>query len=255
MAAVGSDGADYLERLRGWGVEHRARARGRRQLHRAGDHHHRPRQQPDHRLPSRARCSRRTRRAVPARADIALGIIAPDGRDAMLQHAEQLARGRHPVHLRSGPGPADVRRRRAARASSSRRAGSRSTTTRREMLCERTGRTLEALSRSHLRGIVVTLGAEGCEVWQQGVRDARAGRDGRARWSTRPAAATPSAPRCCTAWSAAGRWSAAPRSATGSARSRSPAAAGRTTAAGSRVRSRRDAGAAQVPRSQTEARP
>src|SRR5439155_22926240 len=39
-----------------------------------------------------------------------------------------------------------------------------------QMLCERTGETLESLSRSHLRGIVVTLGAEGCDLWQQGVR-------------------------------------------------------------------------------------
>jgi adenosine kinase len=38
------------------------------------------------------------------------------------------------------------------------------------MLCERSGETLESLSRSHLRGVVVTLGADGCEVWQQGVR-------------------------------------------------------------------------------------
>ena len=39
-----------------------------------------------------------------------------------------------------------------------------------EMLCERTGLTLEVLSRSHLRGVVVTLGAEGCDLWQGGVR-------------------------------------------------------------------------------------
>ena len=38
------------------------------------------------------------------------------------------------------------------------------------MLCDRVGTSIEALSRTHLRGIVVTLGAEGCEVWQQGVR-------------------------------------------------------------------------------------
>jgi adenosine kinase len=36
------------------------------------------------------------------------------------------------------------------------------------MLCERMGRSLEALSRSHLQGVVVTLGAQGCDVWQQG---------------------------------------------------------------------------------------
>ena len=38
------------------------------------------------------------------------------------------------------------------------------------MLCERTGRSLESLSRSHLRGVVVTLGAEGCELWERGER-------------------------------------------------------------------------------------
>ena len=37
-----------------------------------------------------------------------------------------------------------------------------------KMLCERMDTTLEKLSRSHLRGVVVTLGAEGCEVWEQG---------------------------------------------------------------------------------------
>jgi adenosine kinase len=44
-----------------------------------------------------------------------------------------------------------------------------------QMLCERTGQTLEALSRTHLRGIVVTLGAEGCELWEQGTRTRVAG--------------------------------------------------------------------------------
>jgi adenosine kinase len=39
-----------------------------------------------------------------------------------------------------------------------------------KMLCDRTGQSLESLSRSHLKGVIVTLGAEGCEVWQQGVR-------------------------------------------------------------------------------------
>jgi len=38
------------------------------------------------------------------------------------------------------------------------------------MLCERTGHSLESLSRSHLKGVIVTLGADGCEVWEQGHR-------------------------------------------------------------------------------------
>jgi adenosine kinase len=36
------------------------------------------------------------------------------------------------------------------------------------MLCERTGESLDSLSRSHLKGVIVTLGAEGCDVWVQG---------------------------------------------------------------------------------------
>jgi hypothetical protein len=38
------------------------------------------------------------------------------------------------------------------------------------MLCERTGRSLEQLSDAHLRGVVVTLGAAGCDVWERGQR-------------------------------------------------------------------------------------
>jgi adenosine kinase len=41
-----------------------------------------------------------------------------------------------------------------------------------QMLAERTGRSIEAMSRSQLHGIVVTLGAQGCEIWQQGERTA-----------------------------------------------------------------------------------
>ena len=38
------------------------------------------------------------------------------------------------------------------------------------MLCDRTGESLASLSRSHLRGVVVTLAADGCEIWEQGER-------------------------------------------------------------------------------------
>ena len=38
------------------------------------------------------------------------------------------------------------------------------------MLSERTGLSIEQMSRSHLRGIVVTLGAQGSEVWVNGER-------------------------------------------------------------------------------------
>ena len=36
------------------------------------------------------------------------------------------------------------------------------------MLCDRTGQSLAELSTSHLAGVIVTLGHEGCDVWVQG---------------------------------------------------------------------------------------
>ena len=37
------------------------------------------------------------------------------------------------------------------------------------MLCERLGMTLEALSREpNLQGVIVTLGAQGCDLWRAG---------------------------------------------------------------------------------------
>jgi adenosine kinase len=39
-----------------------------------------------------------------------------------------------------------------------------------QMLGKRTGLDPEAMSRSHLRGVIVTLGAAGCDVWQGGKR-------------------------------------------------------------------------------------
>jgi adenosine kinase len=39
------------------------------------------------------------------------------------------------------------------------------------MLCERTGESLEQISqRAHLKGVIVTLGAQGCELWVHGER-------------------------------------------------------------------------------------
>ena len=107
--------------------------------------------------------------AIAARADIALAIIAPDGREAMLAHAAQLAAAGIPFIFDPGQGlpmfdGAELRRFIAQ--------ASWVTVNDYEarMLCERTGESLESLSRSHLRGVVVTLGAEGCDVWRDGAR-------------------------------------------------------------------------------------
>ena len=106
--------------------------------------------------------------AVPAREKIGVAIVAPDGRDAMLQHARQLVDAGIPFVFDPGQGlpmfdGAELRQ----------FVGQASWVAVNDyearMLVERTGISLESLSRSHLRGVVVTLGAAGCDMWQDGV--------------------------------------------------------------------------------------
>ena len=173
MAAVGEDGGDYLRRIESWGAS-TALVRTVAETHTAQaiiltdtDNN-----QITAFHPGAMQSAHLTQ--VPADAGIRVAIIAPDGRDAMLQHAEQLAQAKVPFIFDPGQqlpmfDGAELRRfvdQATWLAVNDYEA---------QMLCERTGRTLEALSRSHLRGIVVTLGAEGCDLWQQGVRTSVAG--------------------------------------------------------------------------------
>ncbi len=173
MAAVGTDGQGYLERLRTWGAStelvrviadsYTAQAiiitdQDNNQI----TAFHPGAMQSAHEI------------SVPQRADLRVAIIAPDGRDAMLLHAAQLAALDVPFIFDPGQqlpmfDGAELRAfvDQASWVAVNDYEG--------RMLCERTGHTLETLSRSHLRGVVVTLGAEGCELWQQGVRTLVAG--------------------------------------------------------------------------------
>jgi adenosine kinase len=108
------------------------------------------------------------RNVVPAdKGDIALAILAPDGRDAMISHAEQLAAAGIPFVFDPGQGlpmfNGDELRRFVELATwvtvNDYEA---------RMLCDRMGVDLAALSRMNLRGLVVTLAAEGCELWVDG---------------------------------------------------------------------------------------
>ena len=105
--------------------------------------------------------------ALPARADLKLALIGPDGRDAMLRRAADLSAAGIPFVFDPGQGlpmfdGAELRSfvEQATWVAVNDYEG--------RMLCERTGLSLAALSRSHLAGVVVTLGAEGCDVWMQG---------------------------------------------------------------------------------------
>jgi len=104
--------------------------------------------------------------AVTAREDIRLGIISPDGRDAMIQHAEQMHAAQIPFVFDPGQGlpmfdGADLARfiSQASWVTVNDYEG--------KMLCDRTGWTPAEISRQ-VRGLIITLGAQGCEVWIDG---------------------------------------------------------------------------------------
>ena len=85
------------------------------------------------------------------------------------------------------------------------------------MLCDRTGQTLAALSRSHLQGVIVTLATRAARCGSKAcARTCRAWR--RPRWSTRPAAAMRFAARCCYGLELGWPLASASSWATGSAR-------------------------------------
>ena len=168
MATVGADGAEYLQRVASWGAS-TALIRTVPDAHTAQaiiitdtDNNQITAFHPGAMQSAHLN-------AVPPDSDIRVAIIAPDGRDAMLQHAAQLAQAKIPFIFDPGQGlpmfdGAELRsfvEQATWVAVNDYEA---------QMLCERTGQTLESLSRSHLRGIVVTLGAEGCELWQNGLR-------------------------------------------------------------------------------------
>ena len=167
MAAIGADGGDYRRRIESWGATS-AHVRTIDDSHTAQaiiitdtDNN-----QITAFHPGAMQSAHLT--AVPDDAGIRVAIIAPDGRDAMLQHAEQLARAGIPFVFDPGQqlpmfDGAELRRfvtQATWLAVNDYEA---------RMLCERTGESLESLSRGTLRGIVVTLASEGCDLWENGV--------------------------------------------------------------------------------------
>jgi adenosine kinase len=168
MAALGSDGGGYLARMQSWGIDtslvlsdtelHTAQAiiitdRDNNQITAfhpgAMDHAHLI--------------------GTPSRSDLKIGIVAPDGREAMWRRAEQMHEAGIPFIFDPGQqlpqfDGAELMRfiDLASWVAVNDYEG--------RMLCERTGGTFAKLSTSHLKSVVVTLGAEGCEVWTQGSR-------------------------------------------------------------------------------------
>ncbi len=165
MGTVGSDGADYISRLQGMGINcefvHAVEGTYTAQAMIMADQNanqiaafHPGAMMLSHTID------------IAARSDIKVGIIAPDSRDGMLKHAEQfksahipfvfdpgqnlaLFDGQELIHLIELASWVTVNDYEA------------------KLLCDRTGLSYAELSR-RVEGLIVTLGAEGCEVWMQG---------------------------------------------------------------------------------------
>ena len=169
LAALGVDGSDYLARVQGWGADSSLIYRDS-ELHTAQCHITTDRDNNQITAFHPGAMSHAHHMAVPARADLAIGIIAPDGRDAMWQHAHQMhalgvpfmfdpgqqlpqfdgAEHREILGLARWVAVNDYEAR---------------------MLQDRTGETPAQMSlRPNIQGVVVTLAEHGCELWIRGER-------------------------------------------------------------------------------------
>jgi adenosine kinase len=166
MAALGSDGGDYLARLDAWKVD-TSLVRREPEMYTAQamiitdtDNNqitafHPGAMQLAHLID------------LPDRSDLAIAIIAPDGREAMWKRAHQLSLAGIPFIFDPGQqlplfDGAELRRfiELAGWVAVNDYEG--------RMLCERTGMSLEEMSSTQVKGVVVTLGAEGCDLWMEG---------------------------------------------------------------------------------------
>lgn len=172
LAALGSDGADYLERMRGLGVDTRHVVTvpdaytAQAMIMTDRDNNQITAFHP-------GAMSFAHQNPVPDRKDLKLGIVAPDGREAMISHATQLHEAGIPFVFDPGQGlpmfNGEELRGFIAQASwvaVNDYEG--------RMLCDRTGLSLTEIS-AQVRGLIVTLGEHGCDVWENGVATRVAG--------------------------------------------------------------------------------
>jgi len=165
MATVGSDGADYVARLNNLGISSEfIREVPGSYTAQAMIMTDRDNNQITAFHPGAMAQAHTTQ--IAAREDIRIGIISPDGRDAMLQHAEQFQAAGIPFVFDPGQGLPMFDGQDLAHFI---QLASWVTVNDYEakMLCDRTGLSCAEISRQ-VEGLVVTLGAHGCEVWVAG---------------------------------------------------------------------------------------
>jgi adenosine kinase len=162
MATLGNDGADYIARLQALGVKTDfVRQVSDTYTAQAMIMTDRDNNQITAFHPGAMMQAHQTR--IEPRADVKLGIVAPDGRDAMVEHAQQFKAAGIPFVFDPGQGLPMFDGAELARF-----IGQCTWVTVNDyegkMLSERTGWSSAEISR-RTQGLVVTLGGEGCEVW------------------------------------------------------------------------------------------
>jgi len=172
LAAVGVDGGEYVARVAGWGADTSLIHRDT-ELHTAQCHITTDRDNNQITAFHPGAMSHAHQMRVPPkgeRKDLAIGIIAPDGRDAMWEHAHQMHEGGIPFIFDPGqqlPQFVGEEHRRILGMATWVAMNDYEA----RMLQERTGETIEQISRrANIKGVVVTLAAEGCELWIDGQR-------------------------------------------------------------------------------------
>ncbi len=167
MATVGSDGADYVSRLRELGIstefvrEVDGMLTAQAMIMNDRDNNQITAFHPGAMM--QAHVSR-----VEARDDIRIGIVSPDGRDAMLAHAEQFKAANIPFVFDPGQGLPMFDGKELTHFID---LATWITVNDYEakMLSERTGLSCADMSR-RVQALIVTLGGDGCEIWESGDR-------------------------------------------------------------------------------------
>ena len=167
MAMLGSDGGEYLQRLEELGISRRHVGQvqdtytAQAMIMTDRDNNQITAFHPGAMMQAHAN-------RIEPDAAVKVGIISPDGRDAMLQHAAQFVATDIPFVFDPGQGLPMFNGQeltqfveQATWVTVNDYEG--------KMLADRTEMTLGELSRK-VQGLVVTLGAEGCEVWVDGAK-------------------------------------------------------------------------------------
>jgi adenosine kinase len=165
LATLGNDGQEYLERLQALGVD-TAHVSSATESYTAQAMIMTDRDNNQITAFHPGAMSMAHDNPVPVRTDIAVAIISPDGRDAMLTHAKQLHAAGVPFVFDPGQGLPMFNGEElkqfielATWITVNDYEG--------KMLSDRTGWSFEDMA-SRVRGVIVTLAEHGCEVWEGG---------------------------------------------------------------------------------------